>query len=171
MLYLGCKMNIEALIKEIVPPATHAYRNGFSNETIIAKLTAQERPLVEERLLQMLEKSYDNLIAEALIYLKSTAALPILYKWLDKSWWASTRLEIAAYIFTLNKDLAMIYRAVTEFEKIEKSLIFKNYALIDAFYHLKVFNDELTKDCIRQYVDHKDFLVAYNAKRCLGISE
>ena len=44
------------------------------------------------------------------------------------------------------------------------------YELIDVLYMLPVFRDEKITALLNNYRDHKEYLIAYNATRALGLS-
>jgi hypothetical protein len=165
-------MEIEELIKEIVPPADWQHRNGFSNEIIIAKLNAEERISVEEKLLKMAIGSYDEMVIEGLVYLKSEKAVPILTALLNG--WKSnlTKLFIASCIYNINNDYTMIEKAIKYFTRMEIfRFYFKTFALIEAFYYLRQFTAKRTNALIEKYINHPCFLVSSNAKDALGIKD
>ncbi len=67
-------------IKQLIPPSDYQHRNRFSNNLLIDILKTYEKESIEERLIEMLDSDNDLLIVETLAYMKSTKALPILYK-------------------------------------------------------------------------------------------
>ena len=72
--------------------------------------------------------------------------------------WASYINEIK------NGDEEMKELALTEFENISEK-----YSRIGIFHHLAKFCDSRINDKIRNYINHKDYLTAYNARTSLGI--
>jgi len=79
------------------------------------------------------------------------------------------KLSVYTSIYEINRDKSLIELAISCFERIEKKILFRKYLLIDAFYYLSRFNTTKSTKIIEPYINHKDFLVSYNAKRSLGI--
>jgi hypothetical protein len=162
---------IKKLIDEIIPyPADYSHRNGFSNDHIIDKLTAKERNEVENALIDKLNKHpEDLLIVETLAYLKSASSIPALRKLLENSSLDMEKLIIASSIFEINHDNSMIDIAIHAFRQLDnKQDSCYVYKLTSAFYHLAKFNTPSVAKIIKEYTDHKEYLVSYNAKRALG---
>ena len=157
--------NIEHLLKELIPPSDYQHRNGFSNEHIILRLTENEKTEVERKLIEMLEKKEDGLIGETLTILKSTDSLPTLRKRLNLSKSPSLKIIWASFINEIkNGDDEMKKIALTEFDNISEK-----FSRIGIFHHLAGFNDSRINDKIRTFINHKDYLTAYNARTTLGI--
>jgi HEAT repeat protein len=97
-------------------------------------------------------------------HIKSTQALPTLYDLLDKSK-KSCRVTIAYSIFQISNDQKMIDIVLQELPKTTNQ-----YELIEVLYMLPAFKDEKIKALLNNYRDHKEYLVAYNATRALGLS-
>ena len=76
---------------------------------------------------------------------------------------AETKIVIASCIFQIAKDPKMC-DLVFEAEK----TISDKYSLISMFYYLAKMNHSRINDLIRQYENHSDYLLSYNAKRSLG---
>lgn len=167
-------MNIEKLIREIIPPADYQHRNGFNNLPLIDKLTANEKELVENELITKLlyqtDKEIDTLIVETLTYLKSVKSLPVLKDLLKNSNDGIVKLIIAASIFEISQESEMIGIAIDAFKKLENN---KNsyyvHSLSSAFYYLAKFKNARVNAIIQEYTNHKEYLISYNAKRVLGI--
>ena len=164
-------VTIEKLIDEIIPyPADYSHRNGFSNTHIIDKLSADEKIEVENALINKLTEHPDDLlIVETLAYLKSTKSIPALRKLLVNSSYDMEKLIIASSIFEITKDTNLVDIAISAFRQLDnKKDAYYVYKLTGAFYHLAKFNNPAVIEIIREYFDHKEYLVSYNAKRALG---
>ena len=165
-------MDIEKLIKEIIPPSDYAHRNGFNNTPLIDKLSSNERMQVEDALIYKLifesKEEIDTLIIETLVYLKSQKSLQVLQNLLTESNDCIIKLIIATSIFEINEDINMIDIAINCFKEIEKDKgPYYVYILSDAFYYLSKFKNSKANGIIKEYVNHKEYLIAYNAKQAL----
>ena len=157
--------NIEHLLKELIPPSDYQHRNGFSNEHIVLNLTENEKIEVERNLIKMLEKKEDDLIGETLTIMKSTDSLPTLKKRLNLSKSPTMKIIWASYINEIKSgDEEMKEIALAEFDNVSEK-----YSRIGIFHHLAKFCDSRINDKIRNYINHKDYLTAYNARTSLGI--
>jgi len=97
-------------------------------------------------------------------HIKSTQALPTLYNLLDKSK-KGFKVTIAYAIFQICQDQKMIDIVLDELPKTTSQ-----YELIDVLYMLPAFKDDKITRLLNDYCDHKEYLVAYNATRALGLS-
>lgn len=166
-------MNIDNLIKEIIPPADYVHRNGFNNIPLIDKLTEFEKQLLEKALIEKLvteitNKFPDTLIVETLAYLKSIDSLPILKRLLNNIEDPIIKLRIATSVFEINKDSEMIDMAINSAKQLDdKKKPYYIYDLSGAFYYLAKFNNAKVNSFIETYTNHKEYLISYNAKRTL----
>jgi hypothetical protein len=157
--------DINQLLKEIIPPPDYQHRNGFSNERIVLSLCEDEKREIEYKLIEMLKKSDDTLIGETLAIMKSTDSLPILKDRLELTKKPYLRIMWANYINQIKGgDDEMKDIALKEFEYVTEK-----YSLIQTFYYLSYFSDSRINEKIRTYINHKDYLTAYNARTSLGI--
>jgi hypothetical protein len=157
--------DINQLLKEIIPPADYQHRNGFSNEHIILSLSEIEKVEVEQDLIEMLKKNDDTLIGETLAIMKSENSLQSLKKRLGSTKNASSKIIWASFINEIKGgDEEMKNIALNEFENVTEK-----YTLISTFYYLSSLNDPRIKEKIRTYINHKDYLIAYNARTSIGI--
>ncbi len=166
-------MNIDKLINKVIPPKDYQHRNGFNNILIIDELTANEKQLLEEALLQKLQseagKEIDTFIVETLAYLKSFASLPVLKKLLKVCNDPIIKLRIATAIFEINQDAEMIDIAISSARKLDnKKSAYYIYELSNAFDYLAKFKNDKTKQFIKEYTSHSEYLISYNAKQSLG---
>lgn len=167
-------MNIDKLVDEVIPPSDYQHRNGFNNIPIIEELTDNEKQLLEKALIQKLQseagKEIDTLIVETLAYLKSVASLPVLKKLLEVCNDIIIKLRIATAIFEINQDDEMVDIAVNSVKQMDnKKDPYYIYKLTSAFYYLAKFKNEKTKQLIKEYTSHPEYLISYNAKKALGI--
>lgn len=167
-------MDIEKLIGEIIPPSDYQHRNGFNNIPIIDKLTDNEKNQVEnvliDRLLHKTNEEADTLIIETLAYLKSVKALPVLRNLLEHCSIEVVKLRIATSIFEINQDDDMVNIAITSFKKLDNSKdSYYVHKLTSAFFYLIKFNKPEVNELIKKYIDHKEYLLSYNARRALGM--
>ena len=157
--------NIEHLLKELIPPSDYQHRNGFSNEHIVLSLSENEKTEVERNLIEMLEKKEDDLIGETLTIMKSTDSLSTLRKRFDLAQSPTMKIIWASYINEIKSgDEEMKEIALNEFDKVSEK-----YSQIGIFHHLAKFCDSRINDEIRNYINDKDYLTAYNARTSLGI--
>ena len=169
-------MNIDKVVNEVIPPSDYQHRNGFNNIPIIDGLAENEKQLLEKALIQKLqseaEKEVDTLIVETLAYLKSKHSIPVLSNLLKISNIDEIRITIAANVFEINQDEKMIDEAINSFRKIaNRKDAYYVYALSSAFYYLAKFKTDKTRCLIREYTSHPEYLISYNAKQALEISE
>jgi hypothetical protein len=190
-------MEIEELIKKIIPQSDYQHREGFNNRPIIDELPENEKRIVEDELIRLLlndlGEQTDPLIVETLAYLKSEKSLPVLKSLLNDQVNNITKLTIASSIFEISRDSEMVAIAISTFKKISQrkdqyytnGLIeaffstFKNisqrkdqyyiYDLIAAFYYLAKFKNPEINKILERYTNHKEYLVSYNAKRYLDL--
>lgn len=156
---------IDKIIEELIPPADYQHRNGFSNEHLVLNLTDQDKREVEKRLIEMLETKDDELIGETLAILKSTESLTSLKKRLNSAKSATSKIIWASYINEIKGgDTEMKDLALKEFDFVKDK-----YSRITIFHYLSQFQDSRIKEKIGRYVDHSDYLTAYNARTALGI--
>ncbi len=159
-------MNNPELIDKILPPNNYEHREGFSNHQIIDDLDIVERIYLEDELINMLLDGVDDqLIIETLGYMKSKKSIPVLIDILERK--PNSRIApivIASAIYNINHDERMIDIAIEDFRKHQRK-----FDLIWGFCYLKKFKNEKANNVIREYVEHPEFLVSYNAKRALGL--
>jgi hypothetical protein len=157
--------NIDQLIEELIPPADYQHRNGFSNEHLVLNLSDEEKLEVESRLIEMLDFKADELIGETLVILKSTDSLESLNKRLNSSKRATSKIIWASYINEIKGgDEEMKEIALHEFDNVKEK-----HSRIAIFHYLTRFQDSRINEKIKGFINHKDYLTAYNARRSLGI--
>ena len=160
--------NIDKLLAKIIPPPTREEREGFTNTKILSELTAEELKIIEGRLINMLNTNDDYLIADTLVYLNSVDSLDTMRFRLGQANTAAERIRWAGFIYEINKDdPEMEQIAFKEFQGFE--FIYGIDSII--FDHLIKFNSPRINELIKEFVDHKYFLVAYHAKRVLNLMD
>jgi hypothetical protein len=163
-------MDIEKIINKIIPPADYQHRNGFSNTHIIDQLNEYEIKLVEDELInRLMSQTEDMLVVETLAYMKSERSLPLLYDMLSKDTDETVRLIIATSIFEINGDINMIDIAINSVKIIDNFKdAYYTYRLISTFYYLIKFQNDRVNSVINEYTNHREYLIAHNAKQALG---
>jgi hypothetical protein len=157
--------NIDELLKEIIPPNDYQHRNGFGNEHIIFSLSQTEKIEVEKRLIEMLEKKDDTLIGETLAIMKSENSLQALKRRLELTKNSSPKIMWASFINEIKGgDEEMKNVALNEFENVTEK-----YTQILTFHYLSRFKDARINEKIQSYINHNDYLIAYNARTSIGI--
>jgi hypothetical protein len=156
--------DIDKLFQEIIPPSDYQHRNGFSNAQIILSLDYDEKMHIERKLINMLESTDDTLIGETLAILKSNNSLPLLKNKLDSTNKADLKIIWASCIFEISQDDEMKSIALKEFDNVSEK-----YTRTSIFHYLAIFNDPGIKEKVKNYINHEDYLTAYNARTSLGI--
>ena len=169
-------MNLQKLVSEIIPlPPNRENREGFSNTHLIDQLNQYEREQVENALIDKLSNHADKsdidiLVVETLAYMKSEKSLLVLYNLLKKASDNMEKLAIAVFIFEIKKDQRLIDIGIEAFKQISnKSSIYAKYSIVSGIHYLKQFEDSKTNNLIREYANHRDYLISYNAKQALGM--
>jgi hypothetical protein len=162
-------MNIEEIVKKVIPPSDYKHRNGFNNRWVIDNLTEDERKLLEDGLLKKLDElSEDTLIIDSLAYLKSEKAISYITRLLKASEKPDLRIFLSAALFEINGDRSLIDPTIKDLGLIEnKNDPYYVYSLISIFQYLIKFKDPIVNYHILQYTTHKEYLVSYNANRVL----
>jgi hypothetical protein len=164
--------DLNRLIDKIIPPADYQHRNGFSNDNIIANLTSNEKELVESDLIDRIKTApLDTLVVDTLAYMRSKSAIEPLKAKLQSEQDNLIKIIIAANIFKIQRDEKLIDISIDAFKKIERlpqNYFYNRSALISSFYYLTMFQDQKVNELIMHHFKHPDYLVSYNAKRCLG---
>lgn len=150
------------------------FRNGFLEADTWAKrkdgvplylldnLSDKELKIAEADLINSAGLS-DSWPIVGLGHIKSKDSLPSLYKLLEKSN-GVMKVTIAHSIFQISQDEKMKEIVLETMPKITNEV-----ELIDVLYYLPDFKDNRVTDLHHTYRDHKDYLVAYNATRYLGL--
>jgi hypothetical protein len=155
--------NIDIFRQEFLGANTWAQRKDGVPLYLLDKLLPDELKMAEVELIKS-AKVGDTWPIIGLGHIKSTKALPTLYNLLDKSK-KGFKVTIAYSIFQICKDQKMIDIILEELPKTTSQ-----YELIDVLYMLPAFKDEKITALLNSYRDHKEYLVAYNATRALGLS-
>ena len=119
---------------------------------------------MENLLLDKLQvRPNDLLIVETLGYMKSKKSLDRLYTLLNEEKREGSRIIIASSIYQIEPDGKLIDIALTAGQALTNW-----WDLTSIFYYFAKFKNKKTDDFVRQYFNHKDYLVSYNAKRSVG---
>lgn len=166
-------MSIDKLIDRIIPPRDYKHRNGFNNIPLIENLKKNEKLQLEDLLIDKLliesGQEIDTLVVETLAYLKSQKSIPILKQLLDKCNNEMTKLKIATSIFEINQDNNMIDIAICSFRILDNDKSpYYIYTLPTTFDYLIKFKNSKLNSIIEEYINHKEYLITYNAKRVLN---
>lgn len=155
--------NLELFRRDFLNANTWAQRKDGVPFYLIDKLTPEERRIAEAELIKAVHAG-DLWPIIGLGYMKSSDSLPKLYKLLTNSS-KNMKVTIAHSIFQICQDSKMIDIALEETPEIANPT-----NLIDILYLLPDFNDERVNAMLNNFRDHKEYLVAYNAARALGLS-
>jgi len=156
------KYNLDIFRKEFLEANTWAQRKDGVPLDLLDNLTTEELTIAENELLK-LASLHDNWPIVGLGHIKSKSALPTLYVLLDKSN-GSMKVTIAHSIFQICQDRKMIEIVLETMPRITNE-----FELINVLYYLPDFKDKSITDLHHSYRNHKDYLVAYNATRYLGL--
>ncbi|WP_133159415.1 hypothetical protein [Solitalea longa] len=156
------KNNLDLFRKEFLEANTWAQRKDGVPLYLIDNLAREELKIAEIELIKVLSLR-DNWPIVGLGYIKSKDALPALYNLLEKSKGAM-KVTIAYSIFQICQDPKMIEIVLETMPRITNE-----FELIDVLYYLPSFKDKRITDLHHSYRNHKDYLVAYNAIRYLGL--
>lgn len=154
--------NLELFKKEYLEANTWAQRKEGVPLELLDNLTPEELKVAEAELIKA-ASLHDYWPIIGLGHIKSKDSLPILYKLLEKSE-RGMKVKIAHSIFEITQDDKMKNIVLDIMPEITSE-----YELIDALYYLPNFKDERITDLLHTYRNHKDYLVAYNATRYLGL--
>ena len=155
--------NLDIFRREFLGANTWAQKKDGVPLELLDNLSVDELKTAESELIKAANLD-DTWPILGLGHVKSTQALPILYNLLDKST-KGFKVAIAYSIFQISNDQKMVDIVLQELPKITDQ-----YELIDVLYKLPVFKDEKITALLNNYRDHKEYLVAYNATRALGLS-
>jgi hypothetical protein len=129
---------------------------------LLDNLTDEELKTAEIELIKVASLQ-DNWPIIGLGHIKSKGALPVLYDLLDRSK-GGMKVTIAHSIFQICQDTKMIEIVLETMPGITDE-----FEIIDVLYYLPSFKDKRITDLLHSYRNHKEYLVAYNATRCLGL--
>ena len=154
--------NLDIFRKEFLEANTWAQRKDGIPLDLLDNLTNEELKTAELELIKVVSLRDDWPIV-GLGHIKSKDALSTLYELLDKSKGAM-KVTIAHSIFQICQDTKMIEIVLETMPSITNQ-----FELIDVLYYLPSFKDKRIIDLHHSYRNHKDYLVACNATRYLGL--
>lgn len=154
-------------LNDIIPPADHAHRNGFTNEPLLDALGASDRRVLEQALVANLQAgSTDLLVVETLAYLHAQSAVPAVRAFIARCSDPTTRLGATAAFYRLTQDRALLAPALEYFRALEaRKDAYQVYALIGGLYYLAEFEGPEVDRVLETYAHHPEFLLSYNAAR------
>lgn len=148
--------------QEFLGANTWAQRKDGVPLDLLDNLSPDEQSTAEAELIEAAD-TRDTWPILGLAHIKSAKALPRLYGLLGKGSPAFT-ITTAYAIFRINEDPAMIPLVLQALPHINNQ-----YELIDLLYLLPAFKDTQITGLLQAYRNHKEYLVAYNATRALGL--
>lgn len=154
---------LETFYKDFLNANTWPQRKDGVPLDLLDNLNHSDKIIAESELLKHADLK-DSWPIIGLGYLKSTLALDKLYNLLDKGS-KHIKITIAHSIYLINNDSYMIEIVIKETEKLNNK-----YEIIDILYMLRDFKDSRIDKILNDFCNHKDYLVAYNATRVLGLS-
>ncbi|HET9431223.1 MAG TPA: hypothetical protein VFO70_08600 [Chitinophagaceae bacterium] len=155
-------VNLEIFRKDFLGASTWAQRKDGVPLNLIDNLSSLELKTAELELIKSANLG-DTWPIIGLGHIKSKNSLPTLYRLLEESKGAM-KVTIAHSIFQISQDDKMKEIVLECMPKITNE-----FELIDALYFLPDFNDNRITHLHNSYREHKDYLVAYNATRYLGL--
>jgi|GEM_PF-4662276 len=158
-------MNIDDIVKILIPPSVREYRDGASIKySVIDKLTLEEKEGVTNRLIELLheKQSPDDFIVDTLVYLKVEKALPILKELLEKEKGKVLKIMLIMAIFYISNDQSMIELALDTAKKTKDKLDFAN-----VLRKISRFNSQKINNYIQSFTNHPDGLIAKSAQSAL----
>ena len=155
--------NLEIFRKDFLNAYSWPQRKDGVPLYLLDNLTKDELKVAESELIRAANIG-DNWHIEGLGHIRSTKSLKKLYKLLGESS-NGMKATIAHSIFQICEDIEMIEIVLSETAKITSV-----YELIDIVYMLSDFKDERTDTLLKEFCNHKEYLVAYNAKRAINPS-
>jgi len=149
--------------KEYLEANTWEQRKDGVPLELLDNLSNEELKIAEVELIKVASLRDDWPIV-GLGHIKSKDSLSTLHQLLEKSKGAM-KVKIAHSIFQISQDENM-----NEIVLETMSNITNEFELIDVLYYLPNFKDKRITELHHTYRSHKDYLVAYNATRYLGLS-
>ncbi len=154
--------NFDIFRKEYLEADTWAQRKDGVPLDLLDNLSNEELKVAEVELIKAASLR-DSWPIVGLGHIKSKDSLPTLFKLLEKSK-GNMKVIIAHSIFQISQDERMKDIVLETMPKITSK-----FELIDVLYYLPNFKDKRITDLHHTYRNHKDYLVAYNATRYLGL--
>ncbi len=154
--------NLDIFRKDFLGANSWSQRKDGIPLDLLDNLSPDELKTAEQELLKTASLR-DDWPVVGLGHIKSKEALPILYDLLQKGQGAM-KIIIAHSIFQIAQDEKMKDIVLETMPKITGE-----FELIRVLYYLPYFKDKRITDLHHSYRSHKNYLVAYNATRYLGL--
>lgn len=154
---------LEAFYKDYLNANSWPQRKDGVPLDLLDNLNQADKIIAEKELIEHADLN-DSWPIIGLGYLKSTLSLDKLYYLLDKGS-QQIKITIAHSIFLINNDSRMVEIVLKETERLNNQ-----YDIIAILYMLSDFKDSRVDKVLNDFRNHKEYLVAYNATRALGLS-
>lgn len=154
--------NLEIFRNEFLNANTWAQRKDGVPLYLLDKLSDEELKTAETELIKAVNPG-DTWMIIGLGHIKSKDSLPVLYKLLPKTR-KNIKVTIACSIYKICQDRNMIDIILEETPRIISSI-----DLIDILYLLPDIKDKRVTEMLNNFRNHKEYLIAYNAARALGL--
>jgi len=154
--------SLDIFRKEYLEANTWAQRKDGVPLYLIDNLSTEELKVAEVELIEA-ASLHDDWPIVGLGHIKSKDSLPTLTKLLVNSKGAM-KVKIAYSIFQISKNERMKDIVLDTVPKIKGE-----FELIDVLYYLPPFKDQRITNLLNGFRNHKNYLVAYNATRHLGL--
>lgn len=154
--------NLEIFRNEFLNANTWAQRKDGVPLYILDKLSSEELKTAETELIKAVNTG-DTWIITGLGHIKSKDSLPVLYRLLPKTK-KNIKVTIACSIYKICQDRNMIDIVLEETPRIISQI-----ELIDLLYLLPELKDKRVTEMLNNFRNHREYLIAYNATRALGL--
>lgn len=154
--------NLEIFRNEFLNANTWAQRKDGVPLFILDKLSSEELKTAETELIKAVNTG-DTWIITGLGHIKSKDSLPVLYRLLPKTK-KNIKVTIACSIYKICQDRNMIDIVLEETPRIISQI-----ELIDLLYLLPELKDKRVTEMLNNFRNHREYLIAYNATRALGL--
>lgn len=154
--------NLEIFRNELLNANTWEQRKDGVPLYLLDKLSDNELKTAETELIKAVNPG-DTWMIIGLGHIKSKDSLPVLYRLLPKTR-KNIKVTIACSIYKICQDRNMIDIILEETPRIISSI-----DLIDILYLLPDIKDKRVTELLNNFRNHKEYLIAYNAARALGL--
>jgi hypothetical protein len=154
--------DLDKFRKDFLNARTYAQIKDGVPLDLLDKLSPEEVKIAEKELIESLSLRNTWPII-GLGHIKSETALPSLNHLLHKAQ-KGVKVAIAHSIYQISGEEVMVDIVIEEMVKLKNW-----YDIIDFLYMLPDFNHIKTDQLLKSFCNYKDYLVAYNATRALGL--